>query len=151
MTLVSRSSITLTPPTNLYPFLPIISSRPKSRRTQIRCKNDESGGNLSERKAKKPMNNRNPRKKPSYGTSRRSVIKKSFSQEQVDFTAPISRDPVVGIIGGGMSGLVCALYLEKRGIKSTVFDTVCSLLLLILFLDILAFLYIASCSILDCG
>lgn len=66
---------------------------------------------------------KNPRKKPSYGTSRRSVIKKSFTQEQVEFTAPIPSDPVVGIIGGGMSGLVCALYLEKRGIKSTVFDT----------------------------
>lgn len=66
---------------------------------------------------------RNPRKKP-HGASRRSVLKKSFTQEQVEFTAPISSDPIVGIIGGGMSGLACALYLEKRGIKSTVFDTV---------------------------
>ena len=65
-----------------------------------------------------------PRRKPSYGASRRSVLKKSFTQEQVDFTVPISTDPVVGIIGGGMSGLLCALYLQKRGIKSTVFDTV---------------------------
>ena len=32
----------------------------------------------------------------------------------------------MGIIGGGMAGLVCALSLEKRGVKSTVFDTVCS-------------------------
>ncbi|KAH6755114.1 oxidoreductase family protein [Perilla frutescens var. hirtella] len=76
---------------------------------------------MSQDKSKQPM--KNPRKKPYYGTSRRSVIKKSFTQEQVEFTAPISSDPVVGIIGGGMSGLVCALYLEKRGIKSTVFDT----------------------------
>ncbi|XP_022863718.1 uncharacterized protein LOC111383785 [Olea europaea var. sylvestris] len=77
------------------------------------------------KKGKPPMNNpsRNPRKKPSYGTSRRSAIKKSFSQEQVVFTGQVSDDPVVGIIGGGMSGLACALYLEKRGIKSTVFDT----------------------------
>lgn len=66
-----------------------------------------------------------PRKfKPRYGTSRRSTIKKSLSQEQVNFTKPIPDDPVVGIIGGGMSGLTCALYLEKRGIRSTVFDTV---------------------------
>ncbi|WMV11719.1 hypothetical protein MTR67_005104 [Solanum verrucosum] len=65
-----------------------------------------------------------PRKfKPRYGTSRRSTIKKSLSQEQVNFTKPIPDDPVVGIIGGGMSGLTCALYLEKRGIRSTVFDT----------------------------
>lgn len=64
------------------------------------------------------------RRKPSYGTSRKSVLKKSFSQEQVTFSAPVSNDPVVGIIGGGMAGLICALYLEKRGFRSTVFDTV---------------------------
>ncbi|CAN4108575.1 unnamed protein product [Withania somnifera] len=65
-----------------------------------------------------------PRKfQPRYGTSRRSTLKKSFTQEQVDFTKPVPEDPVVGIIGGGMSGLVCALYLEKRGIRPTVFDT----------------------------
>ncbi|KAL8555107.1 hypothetical protein ACS0TY_003058 [Phlomoides rotata] len=119
MTLISRA-INLTP-SNVLPFLPIISPKPTSSRTQIYCKNDESSKD-SQRKAK-PAMNRNPRKKPSYGASRRSVIKKSFTQEQVEFTAPISSDPVVGIIGGGMSGLVCALYLEKRGIKSTVFDT----------------------------
>lgn len=65
---------------------------------------------------------KNPRKR-SYGSSRRSVIKKTFTQEQVVFTAPISDDPEVGIIGGGMAGLICALFLEKRGIRSTVFDT----------------------------
>ncbi|XP_010025000.2 uncharacterized protein LOC104415418 isoform X1 [Eucalyptus grandis] len=63
------------------------------------------------------------RRRSSYGTSRRSILKKTFNQEQVDFTAPIPDDPIVGIIGGGMSGLICALNLEKRGIKSTVFDT----------------------------
>lgn len=64
------------------------------------------------------------RKRSSYGTSRRSILKKTFSQEQVNFTAPISDDPVVGIIGGGISGLICAEYLAKRGVRSTVFDTV---------------------------
>lgn len=39
------------------------------------------------------------------------------------FSAPVSDDPEVAIIGGGMSGLICALYLEKKGIRSTVFDT----------------------------
>lgn len=39
------------------------------------------------------------------------------------FTAPLSDDPAVAIIGGGMAGLSCALYLEKRGVRSTVFDT----------------------------
>ncbi|CAL5379744.1 unnamed protein product [Camellia sinensis] len=74
-------------------------------------------------KPNKPTRTRNPRKS-SYGTSRRSIIKKSFSQEQVMFTGPLSDDPIIAIIGGGMSGLVCALNLEKRGIRSTVFDTV---------------------------
>ncbi|KAI8027552.1 hypothetical protein LOK49_LG02G01759 [Camellia lanceoleosa] len=74
-------------------------------------------------KSNKPTRTRNPRKS-SYGTSRRSIIKKSFSQEQVMFTGPLSDDPIIAIIGGGMSGLVCALNLEKRGIRSTVFDTV---------------------------
>ncbi|KAI9084755.1 hypothetical protein K1719_033161 [Acacia pycnantha] len=63
------------------------------------------------------------RRKSSYGTSRRSILKKTFKQEQVNFTAPVSDDPVVGIIGGGMSGIICAMYLEKRGVRSAVFDT----------------------------
>lgn len=29
---------------------------------------------------------------------------------------------VVGIVSGGMAGLVCALNLEKHGVRSTVFD-----------------------------
>ena len=64
------------------------------------------------------------RRKSSYGTSRRSILKKTFSQEQVTFTTPFPDDPVVGIIGGGMAGLICALNLEKRGVRSTIFDTV---------------------------
>ncbi|KAL2345799.1 hypothetical protein Fmac_007084 [Flemingia macrophylla] len=63
------------------------------------------------------------RRKSSYGTSRRSILKKSFSQEQVNFTAPLSDDPLVAVIGGGISGLICALFLENRGVRSTVFDT----------------------------
>ncbi|KAJ0080050.1 hypothetical protein Patl1_23267 [Pistacia atlantica] len=31
--------------------------------------------------------------------------------------------PHVGIIGGGMAGLACALSLDQKGVKSTVFDT----------------------------
>ncbi|XP_034708333.1 renalase isoform X3 [Vitis riparia] len=65
---------------------------------------------------------RKPRK-ASYGASRKSILKKSFNQEQVMFTAPLPDDPAVAIIGGGMAGLSCALYLEKRGVRSTVFDT----------------------------
>ncbi|XP_041022036.1 renalase isoform X2 [Juglans microcarpa x Juglans regia] len=71
--------------------------------------------------APKPTSKSN--RKPSYGTSRRSVLKKTFNQEQVMFSAPVSNDPVVAIIGGGMAGLICALSLEKRGVRSTVFDT----------------------------
>ncbi|XP_058105518.1 uncharacterized protein LOC131248993 isoform X4 [Magnolia sinica] len=73
----------------------------------------------------RPTPSRNPRKKNSYGSSRRSVIKKTFAQEQLIFTSPISDNPIVAIIGGGMSGMLCALGLEKRGIRSTVFDTTC--------------------------
>ncbi|KAH9699156.1 hypothetical protein KPL71_024236 [Citrus sinensis] len=76
--------------------------------------------------AKKPTS-RN-RRRSSYGSSRRSaregqLDKKTFAQEQVTFTAPVSSDPRVGIIGGGMAGLACALSWDKRGVKSTVFDT----------------------------
>lgn len=63
------------------------------------------------------------RRKSSYGTSRRSILKKSFNQEQVNFTAPFSDEPLVAIIGGGISGLICAFFLDKRGVRSTVFDT----------------------------
>lgn len=81
------------------------------------------GNNKNDNKNNKKSTPRYPRKR-SYGTSRKSVLKKTFNQEQVIFTAPISDDPVVAIIGGGMSGLICALNLEKRGVRSTVFDTV---------------------------
>ncbi|KAJ9557451.1 hypothetical protein OSB04_012065 [Centaurea solstitialis] len=72
---------------------------------------------------KKDVPKKPTRRKSSYGSSRKSVLRKTFKQEQVTFTAPISEDPVVAIIGGGMSGLLCALQLEKRGVRSTVFDT----------------------------
>ncbi|XP_057963253.1 uncharacterized protein LOC131154467 isoform X2 [Malania oleifera] len=65
---------------------------------------------------------RKPRRS-SYGTSRRSVLKKTFSQEQVMFSGPVSDDPVVAVVGGGMAGMICALTLGNRGIRSTVFDT----------------------------
>ncbi len=43
--------------------------------------------------------------------------------KQVAFPKPFPRSPNVAIIGGGLSGLVCALELGQKGIKSTVFDT----------------------------
>ncbi|XP_027350395.1 uncharacterized protein LOC113861635 isoform X1 [Abrus precatorius] len=63
------------------------------------------------------------RRKSSYGTSRRSILKKSFNQEQVTFTSPLSDDPNVAIIGGGIAGIICAIFLDKRGVRSTLFDT----------------------------
>lgn len=74
----------------------------------------------------KSTNTTKYRRRSTYGTSRKSILKKSFNQEQVNFTAPLPDDPHVAIIGGGVSGLLCALSLEKHGIRSTVFDTVCS-------------------------
>jgi len=47
------------------------------------------------------------RRKSSYGTSKRSILKKSFSQEQVTFTAPLSDDPLVALIGKGRNARGC--------------------------------------------
>lgn len=44
-------------------------------------------------------------------------------REQVRIVSPINRDPHIAILGGGMSGLICALTLQEKGIHSTVFDT----------------------------
>ncbi|XP_048127317.1 renalase [Rhodamnia argentea] len=121
---------TLFPSIVSSPFLlqPLNLTKPTSRSLSskpfILCTSQNKPGTSSK---KHSMNNSRPtsknRGKSSYGTSRRSILKKTFNQEQVDFTAPIPDDPIVGIIGGGMSGLICALNLEKKGIKSTVFDT----------------------------
>ncbi|GIL48091.1 hypothetical protein Vafri_4787 [Volvox africanus] len=42
---------------------------------------------------------------------------------QVRWSEPLSLNPSVAIIGGGMSGLMCARELARLGIRSTVFDT----------------------------
>ncbi|GLC50732.1 hypothetical protein PLESTB_000425900 [Pleodorina starrii] len=42
---------------------------------------------------------------------------------QVRWSEPLSQNPSVAIIGGGMSGLMCARELARLGIRSTVFDT----------------------------
>ncbi|PSS35791.1 Renalase [Actinidia chinensis var. chinensis] len=91
--------------------LTITITTPKSQSLTLICRATEN-----------PRKKTAPRKS-SYGTSRRSILKKSFTQEQVMFSGPLSHDPVVAIVGGGMAGLICALNLDKRGIRSTVFDT----------------------------
>jgi len=88
------------------------------------CSCSNGFGTVTMEAQKQKLSPSKTRRKSSYGTSRRSVLKKSFSQEQVTFTSPLSADPLVALIGGGISGLICALFLEKRGIRSTVFDTV---------------------------
>ncbi|ONM01820.1 uncharacterized protein [Zea mays] len=77
----------------------------------------ESGGATPPRASPR----RGRRGKP--GFSRRSAIKKSFHQEQVVFSTPVSTDPTVAVIGGGASGLSCATSLAARGVRSVVFDT----------------------------
>eukprot|EP00198_Chlamydomonas_reinhardtii_P003837 XP_001693173.1 predicted protein [Chlamydomonas reinhardtii] len=42
---------------------------------------------------------------------------------QVKWPEPLGPNPRVAIIGGGMSGLMCARELARLGIRSTVFDT----------------------------
>ncbi|KAL6006847.1 hypothetical protein ACLOJK_032343 [Asimina triloba] len=103
-TLFNANSRTLT-------LLNLSESKLGSKRNPVQCNRSSSGSS------------KKPRRKSSYGSSRRSAIKKTFSQEQVSFTAPVSDDPSVAIIGGGMAGILCALALEKRGIRSTIFDT----------------------------
>ncbi|XP_077239160.1 FAD/NAD(P)-binding oxidoreductase family protein isoform X2 [Tasmannia lanceolata] len=108
----------------IKPSNPISTTMPKTliRTLIVRAESKPNKPNKrNAMEANKPTT-RKPRKN-SYGSSRRSALKKTFSQEQLFFTTPISSDPVVGIIGGGISGLICALYLEKRGVRSTVFDT----------------------------
>ncbi|XP_051123644.1 uncharacterized protein LOC127246369 [Andrographis paniculata] len=123
MSLISRAIHTHHQP-NLLPIPALnFNFNFKFKQSRIHCTSHGDADVRRKMNTKRPMNNNPARKKPSYGTSRRSVLKKSFSQEQVEFKTPISSDPVVGIIGGGMSGIICALYLEKRGVKSTVFDT----------------------------
>ncbi|CAI7807894.1 unnamed protein product [Closterium sp. NIES-54] len=59
------------------------------------------------------------------GSGRRERQKRSHVVlEPAEFPEPMSRDPHVAILGGGMAGLMCALGLAERGIRSTVFDTV---------------------------
>ena len=98
-------------------------SKAKTLTSTIKATSSQPKPNNANARKPTPRN----RRRSSYGSSRRSALKKTFAQEQVTFTAPVSSDPHVGIIGGGMAGLACALSLDKRGVKSTVFDTVCHL------------------------
>ncbi|KAM6577050.1 hypothetical protein CsatB_028887 [Cannabis sativa] len=114
----------------LQPLNPAtLSSKPTFIHTLRRTSPTTICSSPSDPKPRKPppMDGKKPtskfRKKSAYGTSRRSILKKTLRQEQVTFSTPVPDDPVVGIIGGGMAGLLCALNLEKRGVRSTVFDT----------------------------
>ncbi|XP_038890990.1 renalase isoform X1 [Benincasa hispida] len=107
----------------------IFSSKPyRNRNFTLVVASDSQSKPNSRLKSRKPtMDGNKPttkfRRKSSYGTSRRSILKKTFNQEQVTFTSAFSDDPLIAIIGGGMAGIMCALSLEKRGVRSTVFDT----------------------------
>ncbi|KAJ7538481.1 hypothetical protein O6H91_11G049800 [Diphasiastrum complanatum] len=58
----------------------------------------------------------------SQNVSRRRV-KEPKIRTQVHLSSGMSKDPHIAILGGGMSGLMCAVTLEERGIRSTIFDT----------------------------
>ncbi|KAL8159595.1 hypothetical protein V2J09_001132 [Rumex salicifolius] len=116
-------------PLRLHPLLPLQTPHSKTLAQFLRNPNSA----ITAQNCTRSIRMESPKRTPSggkkgprrskYGTSRRSKLRKSFTQEQVVFSAPPSDDPTIGIIGGGMAGLLCALYLEKRGVKSTVFDT----------------------------
>ncbi|KAL5712284.1 hypothetical protein ACHQM5_014473 [Ranunculus cassubicifolius] len=112
-----NSSFLHQPLKSLIPSPPLFF--PKSPHKTLICRAESSQPNNPNKR--NPMASNKSKNRRPYG--RRSVLKKSFNQEQVVFSTPVSDDPVVGIIGGGMSGMICALNLEKRGIRSTVFDT----------------------------
>ncbi|KAF3789005.1 hypothetical protein EJ110_NYTH19808 [Nymphaea thermarum] len=113
-------------PTKLrYPFAAINCKAEQSKEsgTSSRGGAVEDNPKSGNGNGRRPPIRKSKGKRGAYGTSRKSILKKSFSQEQIFFTSPIADDPVVAIIGGGISGILCALALEKRGIRSTVFDT----------------------------
>ncbi|KAJ4782862.1 FAD/NAD(P)-binding oxidoreductase family protein [Rhynchospora pubera] len=120
--------VTTTTTTTLLPRSISLLPIPNPKRTNLRlasplCSSSKPSNNGASPPPNKNSTRSTKRRRGSYGGSRRSAIKKSFTQEQVTFTTPLSDDPVVGIIGGGVSGLVCAATLEERGLRSTVFDT----------------------------
>lgn len=126
---LSFSSLLLSPFKPLKPSDPFFNGNPKTLTPIFRPGPKHNNTNHTRnpiQAGSKAKTSKNPKRKP----SRRSSIRKSFSQEQLIFNAPVSDDPLVAIIGGGMSGLLCALGLEKRGIRSTVFDSVRSFVLL---------------------
>jgi hypothetical protein len=45
-------------------------------------------------------------------------------KQRTVFSGEVPEDATVAIIGGGLSGLICAQVLSEQGIRSTVFDTV---------------------------
>lgn len=124
---ISKPSIFSSKPCRNRSFTPVVASdsqtKPNSRPNSRKLTMD---GNKPTSKF---------RRKSSYGTSRRSILKKTFNQEQVTFTSALSDDPLIAIIGGGMAGIMCALSLEKRGVRSTVFDTVGYYLLVLSYLN----------------
>ncbi|KDO41682.1 hypothetical protein CISIN_1g046761mg [Citrus sinensis] len=94
----------------LQPLKPPKSSRlSKAKTLTSTIKATSSQPKPNNANAKKPTS-RN-RRRSSYGSSRRSALKKTFAQEQVTFTTPVSSDPCVGIIGGGMARLALSLVL----------------------------------------
>lgn len=44
------------------------------------------------------------------------------ADKQASFASPFPEDPVTAIVGGGLSGLVCALELARAGLRSAVGD-----------------------------
>ena len=90
--------------------------KPASRR----AKSSPASPRVDDGGAQNNASNREFARRDKLQRQRRSHIQ----IEPVRFSDPMPADPHVAIIGGGISGLMCAIRLAEQGIRSTVFDTV---------------------------
>lgn len=100
----------------------------------MRMGENVSSGRGGYNRSETGIHDRPLRPKPEQGNAVKMVrnnmkYRNSWHRKEVDestqktFPTPLKKDPVVAIIGGGLSGLCCARRLAQLGIKSVIFDT----------------------------
>lgn len=88
-----------------------------------RSSSSESGASYRNKSTYSENGTSKNRSSPENGTSEGKRKKPPKIREQVRIFSPLNKNPNIAILGGGMSGLICALTLQEKGIGSTVFDT----------------------------